>query len=87
MEYLYVIIAGFAGYVFGAVWYGVLGKPWMAAIACCSASVSVLSSTWLRRRACPACVATRVERRSALPDGRPVPPPTPGAFGLRPGCR
>lgn len=31
MEYVYVLIAGFAGYVFGAAWYGVLGSRWQAA--------------------------------------------------------
>ena len=30
MDYIYVIIAGLAGYVFGAIWYGVLGKIWQA---------------------------------------------------------
>lgn len=30
MDYLYVIIAGLAGYIFGAVWYGALGKQWRA---------------------------------------------------------
>ena len=30
MDYLYVIIAGLAGYIFGAVWYGALGKRWQA---------------------------------------------------------
>ena len=31
MEYVVVLIAGFAGYAFGAVWYGLLAKPWQAA--------------------------------------------------------
>ncbi len=31
MDILNVILAGFAGYAFGAVWYGVLGKQWQAA--------------------------------------------------------
>ena len=31
MEYLSVIAAAAAGYVFGAVWYMVLSKPWVAA--------------------------------------------------------
>ena len=30
MDYLYVIAAGVAGYIFGAIWYGVLGKTWQA---------------------------------------------------------
>ena len=30
MDFIYVIIAGFAGYAFGAVWYGVFGKQWQA---------------------------------------------------------
>lgn len=32
MDYLYVLIAGLAGYVFGAVWYGVLGRRWQAEV-------------------------------------------------------
>ena len=31
MEFVTVLIAGIAGYVFGAVWYGVLGRHWQAA--------------------------------------------------------
>lgn len=31
MEIVTVLIAGVAGYVFGAVWYGVLGQHWQAA--------------------------------------------------------
>ncbi len=31
MDFIYVIMAGFIGYAFGAVWYGVLGKKWQAA--------------------------------------------------------
>lgn len=31
MEYLSVIVAGIAGFAFGAVWYMVLAKQWMAA--------------------------------------------------------
>ena len=31
MEFVYVLIAGFAGYVFGAVWYGLLGEKWRQA--------------------------------------------------------
>lgn len=31
MDFIYVIVAGFAGYIFGAVWYGILGKQWQAA--------------------------------------------------------
>ena len=30
MDYFHVILAGLAGYVFGAIWYGVLGKTWQA---------------------------------------------------------
>ena len=30
MEFLSVIAAGVAAFVFGAVWYTVLAKPWMA---------------------------------------------------------
>lgn len=32
MEYVVVIIAGFAGYAFGAVWYGLLGPKWREAV-------------------------------------------------------
>lgn len=32
INYLAVLIAAVAGFVFGSVWYGVLGKPWMAAV-------------------------------------------------------
>jgi len=31
MEFLGVLVAAVAGYAFGAVWYMVLAKPWMAA--------------------------------------------------------
>ena len=31
MDFANVIIAGIAGYAFGAVWYGLLGKQWQAA--------------------------------------------------------
>ena len=31
MNYLAVLIAGVAGWLFGAVWYGALGNAWMAA--------------------------------------------------------
>jgi hypothetical protein len=31
MGFLDVVLAAAAGFVFGAVWYGVLSKPWMAA--------------------------------------------------------
>ena len=31
MDYVVVIIAGFAGYAFGAVYYGLLAGPWRAA--------------------------------------------------------
>ena len=31
MIFLSVIVAGVAGFMFGAVWYTVLAKPWMAA--------------------------------------------------------
>lgn len=32
MNYLAIIIAAVTGWIFGAVWYGVLGNQWMAAI-------------------------------------------------------
>lgn len=31
MDFVNVIFAGVAGYAFGAVWYGLLGKQWQAA--------------------------------------------------------
>lgn len=31
MVVLSIVIAGFAGFIFGAVWYTVLAKPWMEA--------------------------------------------------------
>ena len=31
MEFLSVILAALAAWMFGAVWYGVIGKSWMAA--------------------------------------------------------
>lgn len=30
MDFINVIIAGIAGYAFGAVWYGIFGKQWQA---------------------------------------------------------
>ena len=32
LNYYAVVIAAVISFVFGAVWYGLLGKPWMAAI-------------------------------------------------------
>ena len=32
MNYLAVVIAAVAGFAFGSVWYGLLGKAWMAAL-------------------------------------------------------
>lgn len=32
MNVLAIIAAGIAGWIAGAVWYGVLGRPWMAAL-------------------------------------------------------
>lgn len=32
INYIAVLVAGFAGFAVGSVWYGVLGKPWMAAL-------------------------------------------------------
>ncbi|WP_420010763.1 DUF1761 domain-containing protein [Tateyamaria sp.] len=31
MDFLAVVVAGVAGFMFGAVWYTALAKPWMAA--------------------------------------------------------
>jgi hypothetical protein len=31
MELINVIAAGVAGWIFGAIWYGIMGKRWMAA--------------------------------------------------------
>ncbi|MEO1704500.1 MAG: DUF1761 domain-containing protein [Pseudomonadota bacterium] len=30
MEFINVLVAGIAGFVFGAIWYTVFAKPWMA---------------------------------------------------------
>jgi len=32
ISYLAVLVAAVAGFAFGALWYGLLGKPWMAAL-------------------------------------------------------
>src|SRR5262245_282880 len=32
LNYLVVVLAGAAGWIAGAVWYGVLGKHWVAAL-------------------------------------------------------
>ena len=32
MEIVWVIVAGLAGWIFGAVWYGVFAKQWQAAV-------------------------------------------------------
>ena len=32
MDYVNVLLAGFAGYLFGAVWYGILGARWQGAV-------------------------------------------------------
>ena len=32
ISYLAVLVAAIGGFAFGSVWYGVLGKPWMAAV-------------------------------------------------------
>ncbi len=32
MNYLAVLVAAVAGFAFGSVWYGVLGKAWLAAL-------------------------------------------------------
>ena len=32
INYLAVLVAAIAGWLVGAVWYGVLGRPWMAAV-------------------------------------------------------
>jgi hypothetical protein len=32
MNYMAIVVAAIAGWLVGAAWYGVLGKPWMAAL-------------------------------------------------------
>jgi len=32
MEFINVVVAAAAGWMFGAVWYGIMGKKWMAAV-------------------------------------------------------
>lgn len=32
LDYIAVLVAAIAGFGFGAVWYMILGKPWMAAV-------------------------------------------------------
>lgn len=32
MNYLAIVVAGVAGWIVGAIWYGVLGKQWVAAL-------------------------------------------------------
>ena len=32
INYIAILIAAVVSFIFGAVWYGTLGKPWMAAI-------------------------------------------------------
>lgn len=32
LNYIAILVAAFAGYGFGAVWYMALGRPWMAAV-------------------------------------------------------
>jgi hypothetical protein len=42
-----VILAAVAGFAFGAVWYGVLGKPWMAALGKSAESFKPASGTFI----------------------------------------
>ena len=44
MEYLNVVIAGLAGYAFGAVWYGALGSRWQAAVGLSAEDVKPANS-------------------------------------------
>ncbi|MEM7270225.1 MAG: DUF1761 domain-containing protein [Pseudomonadota bacterium] len=32
MEYIWIIVAGLGGWIFGAIWYGVFAKQWQAAV-------------------------------------------------------
>lgn len=41
MEILGIIVAGIAGWAFGAAWYGMMSKPWMAASSLTTEQVSV----------------------------------------------
>jgi hypothetical protein len=40
INYLAVLAAGVAGWLVGAAWYGVLGRPWMAALGWTEADVT-----------------------------------------------
>lgn len=44
MEFIIVIGAGLIGYVFGAVWYGALGRKWQAAVGLSAEEVKPANS-------------------------------------------
>jgi hypothetical protein len=39
LNWIAIIVAAFGGYAFGAIWYMVLSKPWMAAVGMSEADV------------------------------------------------
>ncbi|MEM1365653.1 MAG: DUF1761 family protein, partial [Pseudomonadota bacterium] len=39
MNYIAILIAGLAGWLFGAIWYGTLSKPWMRAAGLTDADI------------------------------------------------
>ena len=44
INYIAVLVAGVAGWLVGAVWYGVLGKQWMAASGKTEAEIAAASA-------------------------------------------
>jgi uncharacterized protein DUF1761 len=40
INYLAVLVAAIAGWLVGAIWYGVLGRPWMAALGWTAADMT-----------------------------------------------
>ena len=40
INYLAVLVAAIAGWLVGAVWYGVLGRPWMSAVGWTAADMT-----------------------------------------------
>ena len=45
MNYFAIVTAAVAGWLVGAAWYGVLGKPWMAALGKTAAEMKVKQGT------------------------------------------
>ena len=45
VNYLAILIAGVAGWIVGAIWYGVLGKSWLAALGKTKAEIGAKQGT------------------------------------------